>query len=309
VKKRSVLKKTTIVMLLVCVSLLVDAGQLLAKTSQAKSNMMTTKSAKVSLVSSQQGKQYPNYQRKKAQIAIIIDDIGNKRADSDAFSLPKKVTFSILPHTPFSTQFSTYSHHQGREVMLHMPMESLHGEVLGEGGLLASMYPEEVEKKLLLALESVPHATGVNNHMGSKLTQITLQMNAVMQVLNNNNLYFIDSRTTKFTKAHIIAQQHGVASAQRNVFLDHYASEAFLEKQFEQLILKARRNGSVIGIAHPYKVSISFLQRKLANLPDDIELVSVSEYLSFEGKDGIYDFEPPRIAKETSRPITDTAPE
>ncbi|MFQ3207667.1 MAG: polysaccharide deacetylase 2 family uncharacterized protein YibQ [Glaciecola sp.] len=298
------LKKITIVMLLVCVSLLVDAGELLAA-----SNMMTTKSTKVSLVSSQQGQQYESYQQKKAQIAIIIDDIGNKRADSDAFSLPKEVTFSILPHTPFSTRFSTYSYHQGREVMLHMPMESLHGEALGDGGLLASMYPEEVEKKLLLALNSVPHATGVNNHMGSKLTQITLQMNAVMQVLNNNNLYFIDSRTTKFTKAHIIAQQHGVASAQRNVFLDHYANEAFLEKQFEQLILKARRNGSVIGIAHPYKVSISFLQHKLANLPDDIELITVSEYLSFVGNDDIDSYELPRTAKETPRPATDIAPE
>lgn len=303
------LKKTTIAVLLVCVSLLVDAEQLLVNTSQAKGKMMTTKSTKVSLVGSQQGKQYPSYQQKKAQIAIIIDDIGNKRADSDAFSLPKKVTFSILPHTPFSTEFSTYSFQQGREVMLHMPMESLHGEALGNGGLLASMYPKEVEKKLLLALKSVPHATGVNNHMGSKLTQITLQMNAVMQVLNNNNLYFIDSRTTKFTKAYIIAQQHGVASAKRHVFLDHYANEAFLEKQFEQLVLKARRNGSVIGIAHPYKISISFLQRKLANLPDDIELITVSEYLSFGSNDGIVDVEPPRIAKESSRPATDIAPE
>ncbi len=295
-------------MLLVCVSLLADAGELLARSSQATSNMITTKSTKVSLVSSQQGQQYASYQQKKAQIAIIIDDIGNKRADSAAFSLPKEVTFSILPHTPFSTRFSAYSYHQGREVMLHMPMESLHGEALGDGGLLASMYPEEVEKQLLLALKSVPHATGVNNHMGSKLTQITLQMNAVMQVLNNNNLYFIDSRTTKFTKAHIIAQQHGVASAQRNVFLDHYANEAFLEKQFEQLILKARRNGSVIGIAHPYKVSISFLKRKLANLPDDIELITVSEYLSFGGNDDIDSFELPRTAKETLRPATDIAP-
>jgi len=293
-------------MLLVCVSLLVDATQLLTKTSQVKNISMTTKSANANLVSSQQAKSYSSYKQTKAQIAIIIDDIGNKRSDAEAFSLPKKVTFSILPHTPFSTQFSNYSYHQGREVMLHMPMESLHGEALGDGGLLASMYPEEVENSLLLALESVPHATGVNNHMGSKLTQITLQMNAVMEVLNNNNLYFIDSRTTKFTKAHIIAQEHGVASAQRNVFLDHYANEGFLEKQFDLLIRKARRNGSVIGIAHPYKVSISFLQRKLANLPDDIELISVSEYLSLQTKDS---FEQPRLVKETIRLASDIAPE
>lgn len=296
-------------MLLVCVSLLADATQLLTKDSGTKINSVTAKSAKVELVGFQQAKQYSNYKQKKAQIAIIIDDIGNKRADADAFSLPKKVTFSILPHAPFSTQFSSYSYHQGREVMLHMPMESLHGDALGDGALLASMYPQEVENKLLSALKSVPHAIGVNNHMGSKLTQITLQMNAVMDVLYKHNLYFIDSRTTKFTKAHTIAQQHGVASAQRHVFLDHHANEAFLEKQFDQLIRKARRDGSVIGIAHPYKISILFLQQKLANLPDDIELITVSEYLSVGVSESIDSVEQPRLAKETTLPTTDIAPE
>jgi hypothetical protein len=295
-------------MLLVCISLLVDAAQQLPKNGSAKGNIMLTKSAKANLEGNQQDKRYSSLKQKKAQIAIIIDDIGNKRADADAFALPEKVTFSILPHTSFSTQFSTYSYHQGREVMLHMPMESLHGEALGDGALLASMYPEEVENTLLLALESVPHAIGVNNHMGSKLTQITLQMNAVMDVLNNNNLYFIDSRTTKFTKAYQIAQQHGVATAQRHIFLDHYANEAFLEKQFEQLLRKARRNGAVIGIAHPYKISISFLKKKLANLPDDIELVTVSEFLSLGREDIIDSFEQPRLAVKSIQSTADTAP-
>lgn len=295
-------------MLLMCVSLLVDAAQQMPKSGSVESSITLTKSAKANLERSQQVKRYPSFRQKKAQIAIIIDDIGNKRADAASFALPEKVTFSILPHTPFSTQFSTYSYHQGREVMLHMPMESLHGEALGDGALLASMYPNEVENALLLALESVPHAIGVNNHMGSKLTQITLQMNAVMDVLNNNNLYFIDSRTTKFTKAHQIAQQHGVATAQRHVFLDHYANEAFLEKQFDQLVRKARRNGAVIGIAHPYEVSISFLMKKLANLPDDVELITVSEFLSLAGDDITDSFEQPRLANKSIQTTTDTAP-
>ncbi|MFQ3249315.1 divergent polysaccharide deacetylase family protein [Glaciecola sp.] len=303
------LKKITIVVLLASVSLFVNAAQLLTKNSQVKGSIVNAKLANSHIASSQQVKQYQSYKQKKAKIAIIIDDIGNKRADADAFALSEKVTFSILPHTRFSTEYSTYSFHQGREVMLHMPMESLHGESLGDGALLASMYPKEVESNLLLALESVPHAIGVNNHMGSKLTQITLQMNAVMDVLSNNNLYFIDSRTTKFTKALKIAQQRGVASAQRHVFLDHYATEAFLEKQFEQLIRKARRNGSVIGIAHPYAVSIEFLKEKLANLPDDIELITVSEYLAGDGSISEYQFEQPRLAKETNLPTSDIAPQ
>ena len=296
-------------MLLAYVSLFVNAVPLSAKNSAVKNTVMDSKSDNSGLESSVQVKRYESVKQKKAQIAIIIDDIGNKRSDGAAFELSEKVTFSILPHTRFSTEYSTNSFHQGREVMLHMPMESLHGEALGDGALLANMYPKDVENTLMLALESVPHAVGVNNHMGSKLTQITLQMNAVMDVLNNNNLYFIDSRTTKFTKALAIAKQHGVMSAQRHVFLDHYANEAFLEKQFEQLIKKARHNGSVIGIAHPYEVSIAFLKRKLADLPEDVELITVSQYLAGNSTNTAIHFDSPRLAKEAKPVNSDISPQ
>ena len=296
-------------MLLTCVSFIVNATQSSPTNGAAKGNGEAVKPVKTLLAHTKQSKLYGNAQRKKAQIAIIIDDIGNKQADAAAFALSEKVTFSILPHTRFSTQFSTYSYHQGREVMLHMPMESLHGEALGDGGLFATMYPQEVENTLLMALESVPHAIGVNNHMGSKLTQMTLQMNAVMDVLSNNNLYFIDSRTTKFTKAHLIAKERGVVSAQRHVFLDHHRNEAFLEQQFAQLLKKARRDGSVIGIAHPYKISIEFLKRKLASLPDDVELITVSDYLGVVQADPRIYSEQPRLASKEAPVTSDIAPQ
>lgn len=223
-----------------------------------------------------------NVATKKAQIAIIIDDIGNKPADADAFVLPSKVTFAILPHTDYSTRFSNWAKQQSREVMLHMPMESLNGKALGHGAILSTMYPNEVEKALAEALRSVPDAVGVNNHMGSKLTQITLQMSSVMDVLRDRGLFFVDSRTTKFTRAHLIAQKTGVLSAQRHIFLDHFPREDFLKRQLSTLIKQARRQGRAIGIAHPYPVSIEFLQHALANLPKDVELISVSEYLGHQ---------------------------
>lgn len=218
----------------------------------------------------------------KAQIAIIIDDIGNKPADADAFSLPEKVTFAILPHTEYSTSFSHWAASQNREVMLHMPMESLHGEALGHGGIVSTMYPQQVRHSLAKALESVPNAVGVNNHMGSKLTQITLQMSSVMSVLRDEGLFFIDSRTTRFTKAYLIAKRKGVLAAQRHIFLDHHATPDFLRQQLNKLIRQARKNGKAIGIAHPYPVSIEFLNEALRNLPHDVELITVQKYLGHD---------------------------
>lgn len=220
----------------------------------------------------------------KYQLAIIIDDIGGKASDINAFSLPKDITFSILPHTQYSTEFSYYASQQNREVMLHMPMESLYDERLGPGPLLANMYPEEVESAVLNALKTVPHAVGVNNHMGSKLTQMTLQMTSFMNVLEANNLFFVDSRTTRFTKAKLIANQRGVKAASRHVFLDHVQKEAFIAHQFALAIKRAKQNKKAILIAHPYPVTLAFLTKQLPNLPSDISLVTLSEYLQETNK-------------------------
>jgi polysaccharide deacetylase 2 family uncharacterized protein YibQ len=213
------------------------------------------------------------------QLAIIIDDIGAKAGDVRAFDLPKTITFSILPHTQFSTKFSYLAAQQNREVMLHMPMESLGKENLGPGPLLASMYPEQIKAALLNALKTVPHAVGVNNHMGSKLTQMTLQMTTFMNALQANNMFFIDSRTTRFTKASSIARQQGVKVASRHVFLDHVQQKSFLSKQFRAAVTRARAQGKAILIAHPYPITLQFLQKELAALPRDIELITVSQYL------------------------------
>lgn len=232
------------------------------------------------------------------QLAIIIDDIGAKPSDAKAFYLPKSVTFSILPHTEYSTAFSYRASQQNREVMLHMPMESLHAENLGPGALLANMYPKQITSALLNALETVPHAVGVNNHMGSKLTQMTLQLTSVMQELEANNLFFVDSRTTRFSKATLIAKQQGVKTASRHVFLDHVQNIDFLEHQFALALKQAKRDKKAILIAHPYPVTLDFLQRKIATLPSYVELITVSEYLQERDKFRIN----PRLV-ETQEPL------
>lgn len=222
--------------------------------------------------------------QKSVQLAIIIDDIGAKPSDAKAFALSKYVTFSILPHTEYSTAFSYRASQQNREVMLHMPMESLHAENLGPGALLANMYPKQITSALLNALETVPHAVGVNNHMGSKLTQMTLQLTSVMKELEANNLFFVDSRTTRFSKATLIAKQQGVKAASRHIFLDHVQEVEFLERQFTLALERAKRDNKAILIAHPYPITLEFLQKKIAELPSYVELITVSEYLQERDK-------------------------
>ncbi|MFT4993325.1 MAG: polysaccharide deacetylase 2 family uncharacterized protein YibQ [Paraglaciecola sp.] len=215
-----------------------------------------------------------------ANIALIIDDIGNKRQDAQAFALPGEVTFSILPHKPLSKRFSLRAEQQQREVMLHIPMESLTGKALGPGGLTADMYPATIKQFLTAALLTVPNAMGVNNHMGSKLTQLTLPMSVTMDFLQQRGLYFVDSRTTRFSKAELIAKQKGVLSTRRNVFLDHVVSHEHIDKQFQRLLRLAKKYGQAVGIAHPHPQSVQYLSENLPKLASQgIRLVPLSGLL------------------------------
>lgn len=218
-----------------------------------------------------------------SNIAIIIDDMGNTLRDSAAFALPTEVAFSILPLKALSSVYSEKAAQQQREVMLHMPMESLAGKQLGPGAITSDMQPGAITATLLSALNSVPNAIGLNNHMGSKLTQLTQPMTTTMIFLQQHDLFFVDSRTTRYTKAENIAIEHGVMATKRNVFLDHSVNIEKIDEQFERLIRLSKKQGFAIGIAHPHPQTVKYLKSALPTLRTrNIQLVTVSEIIQLQ---------------------------
>jgi len=85
--------------------------------------------------------------------------------------------------------------------MLHAPMANMAQIALGPGGLNLGMSREQIARSLSESLKAVPHASGVNNHMGSLLTGEERPMRWVMDEIARHDLYFIDSRTTAATVA------------------------------------------------------------------------------------------------------------
>ena len=216
-----------------------------------------------------------------SQIVLIIDDMGNKKQDEKAFVLPENVAFAILPNKPLSTSFSERAAAQRREVILHMPMESLSGLHQEKGGLISTMHPKQITQSLQTALATVPHAIGMNNHQGSRFTQLTLPMSITMEFLSKRGLFFIDSRTTRYSKAETIAKQSGVLSAKRNVFLDHVVKYEQIDMQFNRLLRLSKKYGHAVGIAHPYPQTLTYLEAHLSTLEaQGIQLVKVSEIFS-----------------------------
>lgn len=216
----------------------------------------------------------------QGKIALIIDDVGYNKHDADAIALPGQLTYAILPHTPHSIEYAQMARKANKEVMLHIPMEALSGKALGPGAILSTMTRLEVETRLAAALEEIPFAVGINNHMGSLLTQKTHSMRWTMEFLSRHNLFFVDSLTSNQSVGELQAQLHGVPAFHRNVFIDNQLDEAYMRKQFNQLVRIAKKYRFAIGIAHPYPETTRFLAKALPTLQEhNITLVPVSSLL------------------------------
>jgi polysaccharide deacetylase 2 family uncharacterized protein YibQ len=127
------------------------------------------------------------------------------------------------------------------------------------------------------ALATVPLAVGVNNHMGSRLTEDRAAMQMVMQLLKQHNLFFLDSRTSPKSLAYQVARELGVRTAQRHIFLDNDTDPFKIATQLHRLAALAREYGSAIGIGHPYPETVQSLRDTLQEVQrTGIEVVPVS---------------------------------
>jgi polysaccharide deacetylase 2 family uncharacterized protein YibQ len=214
------------------------------------------------------------------KIAIIIDDLGyDDKIASKFLELDGVLTFSVLPHSPFQVEIASAIQQSGRDVLLHLPMEPLDYPHVdpGKGALMTSMTPDELLDQLKKDLAAVPYIVGVNNHMGSRLTQDGAKMGQVFAVLKSLDLFFVDSLTSSLSSCADVASNLHLKFARRQVFLDHVEEPDAIRFQIKRLVTFARTQGQAIGIGHPYPVTWEILREELPKIKEEFELVPVSE--------------------------------
>ena len=136
--------------------------------------------------------------------------------------------------------------------MLHLPMEPLSRSAMSEGGRTVMTGSSAASQQALVRkhLQSLPGVVGVNNHHGSKATADKATMQAVLQVLKRENIFFVDSRTNSASVARDMAKQMGVATARNDIFLDNSSNVEDIRKQVYKAFAMAEKNGSAIAICH-----------------------------------------------------------
>lgn len=216
-------------------------------------------------------------------ISIIIDDLGYRRHEGlRALELPGPVAYAVLPHTPYGNRLAAIAFQLDKEVLLHVPMESDLDKALGPGALTSGMARIEMQAVLDAGLASVPHVSGINNHMGSALTRQPRAMTWVMEwISRQGGLYFVDSLTSSSSVALHSASEAGLPAIGRDVFLDDSTDTEMIRKQFLRLIQLSKEHGTGLAIGHPYPETLSVLREVLLK-PSyyGVKLVTVRDLIS-----------------------------
>lgn len=216
-----------------------------------------------------------------ARIAIIIDDLGYQlQAGQRAIALPGPLAFAFIPGAPRATMLARMAHQEGKEVLVHLPLQATTDERPHEPvGIELDMSRERVGSVFEQALESVPHAVGINSHRGSLLTRHPGHMQWLMEEISaREDLFFVDSYTTHHSVALQIAAEAGVDAVKRDVFLDPDRAPETVEREFARMKRLAQQHGQVVAIGHPYSATLDLLEARLPELEQEgFELVSISE--------------------------------
>jgi polysaccharide deacetylase 2 family uncharacterized protein YibQ len=219
-------------------------------------------------------------------VALVLDDLGydeHALATLERWDTPLAV--AVIPSAPFAARAVTLAKGKGWDLLVHLPMEPESGPAETEA-IGASDDDAAIRAKILTALEKTPGAVGINNHQGSKAMADARVVRAVLGVVKDRSLFFLDSRTTSASVASVEAAALRVPFVRRDVFLDDVAAETAarggapeaLDVAWARAVGLAARSGQAIVIGHPRRETLEFLGKRLASQKSaGARLVKVSE--------------------------------
>lgn len=206
----------------------------------------------------------PSSQAARPRLVIVIDDLGESLAVARRLVvLPFPVTLSVLPYNTHARAVGLLAREKNLELLLHLPCEP-HGYPTvansGPGTLRADMTEAQLLQTLDENLAQLPDVDGVNNHMGSRLTEDPRAMTVILRQIRGRGKFFLDSLTTPNSSVREICSRLGLPYYRRQIFLDNTPTERAVLLQLKKAESLAKRTGLAVVIGHPYPATLAALE-------------------------------------------------
>lgn len=220
--------------------------------------------------------------RLPGRVAIIVVDFGyqDEALIRGFCALKQTITFSVLPDREKAAWIAEQAAAAGHGVMVYLSMEPLdyprHDP--GPNAVLMDHPPEKIRTLIRMARANLPQAKGVNNHMGSRLTEDPTAIRRVLTEIDRHGLFFVDSFTSPRSTAWSVAEEMGMPAGRNAMFLDRKKTKESVEQSVEALAEMAGRTGTVIGLGSARPATLAALERVLPELEQrGIAFISASE--------------------------------
>ncbi len=215
----------------------------------------------------------------KPKLVIIIDDMAFKYEVNLLKQIPYHITPSFFPVTkrhPFTPLYAK----EFPDYMVHVPMQAFNYAHPEPNTLQTNSSFETIQNRINIIKKEFPRAKFINNHTGSKFTSNFSAMSKLFEVLKEDNLGFVDSMTTRFSKSEEVDKIYKIPLFKRDIFLDDKENPDYIRNQLKKAIEIAKRRGYAIAIGHPHKITLETLKnsKDLLNQVDVIYIDELAKY-------------------------------
>lgn len=207
----------------------------------------------------------------EGRLAIVVDDCGTDiKAVRTLLNMDVPFNFSILPGKDFSSDILAAVNEKGRVALLHLPMEPINRNAMSEGAntITTDMSDHQTAELTRKHVKGLYGVVGVNNHQGSKVTADPKQMKVVLKVLQDEGLFFMDSKTNSETVARDVAREMGIKTCMNDKFLDNSTDPQAIREELYKVLELAERNGTAIAICHARPGTVAMWQKYLQEIKD-----------------------------------------
>ena len=240
------------------------------KTNEEK-KLSTSKKALISKIDNNKIFHRP----KIPKLAIIIDDVAFLHEIRDIKKIPFKITPSFFP--PSKRHPDTYKFAKDfKFYMIHLPMEAYKFSRIEENTIKVKDSSKAMERVIKRVRKWFPKAVYINNHTGSKFTSDKKAMEELFHILKKYDFKFLDSKTSPYSKALIVAKEFNETIFSRDIFLDNIANVDYIKNQLRKAVKLAKKRGYAIAIGHPRRATLKAL-RDAKDILKGVDVVYVNE--------------------------------
>jgi hypothetical protein len=194
------------------------------------------------------------------RIAVVVTGLGISAAGTaDAFKLPTSMTFALSPYAADLEKLAEHARGDGHELLLQVPMEPFDypNNDPGPQTLLTSLTPEQNVDRLHWMMARFRGYVGLVSYMGARFTSSEQAMAPVLHDASTRGLIYMDDGASTHSVASQVAGAQNMPFAKTDLVIDAVPTPKEIDHTLAQLELKARENGTAVGIAAAQPATIA----------------------------------------------------